>query len=312
MGHRPGTSTMNVLIIIALLAVRVAATGRGYGYGYRPMRYGYGDPYNRRPYYRDDVEDSSEDVEEDTRVYRFHINEESYGAYQYHAEDGQAAGFSIDLMNAICERAGKECYTIMDKAKHCWYYENEHEYPGMGLLAGWYAGCLGMFATVERENSFTFSKAFTQNTKVALYYQPGAGLMDPEHDHELANHTIGFVEGWTTDPVCLDHQADFHGNHMGEYTPVIYKAYRAMVKAVLNKEVDAVLAPRALDLDKKGLAHTEPCFECSTQGASLMARYGDDVLEWWDKAFEEMKDEGEYRRLCMSAERKHGGKIACV
>jgi len=138
--------------------------------------------------------------------------------------------------------------------------------------------------------------------------------MDKEHDHELANHTIGFVQGWPTSQTCLAHQASFLGNHIGEYTAVMFEDYKHLVEAVMNEKVDAVLAPKALDLSDKGLEHTEPYFYCSPQGASVMVRYGDELLNWWNQAFDELRESGEYHRLCQSAKRKHGshGEVHCV
>ena len=41
-------------------------------------------------------------------------------------------------------------------------------------------------------------------------------------------------------------------------------------------------------------------------GLSLMARYGDPVIEWWNQAFEEVMQSGEYQLLCDAAATRHG------
>jgi len=337
------------ILIALLVGVAVAAPGWSWGrrMGYRPDRWTEGRPERygpdrwgpdrwdrtervgtwdqRRPStWQEDEETTEMEWERDwkttrpgwtpawTKVYKFQISQETRGAYTYYDEDGSMQGFLIDLMHAVCDRAGKECYAVMDKADNCWYFEEGYGYPGKGLMAGWYTGCLGMFPTTERKNSFDFSKEFTENPKVAMYYNPDAKIFKPENNRDLGNRTIGFVETWAMDPTCLKYQTDFQGNQYGDYTPVWYKDYETMVKAVLTKKVDAVLAPKALDLDRKGLAYIEPFFTCSSQGASVMTRKGDDVLTWWDKAFDEMKEDGEYRRICTIAERKHGDEVHCL
>merc|ERR1712141_224359 len=243
----PDPDKMKAVLALAVLVAVVAVSAAR-----RPMRSYYRDEYEydywgrRRPmpYYDEHHEDSSEEdseeeveVEVDDHIYRFAISEDDLGPYMYHDEQGYAKGFEIDLMHAVCEHAHKKCYAILDKSTHCWYYEEGHEYPGMGLMAGWFDGCFGMFPTVERKNSFDFTHSFTENMKVSLYYKKEAGLME-EDDHELEGHKIGFVKGWPTSQICLDHTSGYHGNHIGEYTAVKYDDVRHMVDAVMNEEVD--------------------------------------------------------------------------
>jgi len=173
---------MKTALLVALfVAVAAAAPGRG-GYrrqSFRPSYYDdrdyYDYGYGRRPPVINvkpcPERDDDDHDDEHHRVYRFHVAEEDYGAYLYHDESGKAEGFAIDLMHAVCDHAGKECYYLLDKNTNCWYFEEGHEYPGIGLMAGWYDGCLGMLPTTERKNSFEFSDAFTQNMKAALYYK---------------------------------------------------------------------------------------------------------------------------------------------
>ena len=48
-------------------------------------------------------------------------------------------------------------------------------------------------------------------------------------------------------------------------------------------------------------------YVCHVAGAAMMVSHGSSVLSWWDKAFDEMKESGEFRSLCRKAERVHGG-----
>ena len=46
--------------------------------------------------------------------------------------NGHAAGFHIDLMRAVCQRAGKNCYFVVDTYHNCWNTRGGQELPGTG------------------------------------------------------------------------------------------------------------------------------------------------------------------------------------
>jgi hypothetical protein len=262
--------------------------------------------------HEDSHHESNEEHAEDDHVYRFQMVEDDYGPYIYHDDEGYAHGFEIDLMMEVCEHAHKKCYFTMDKATNCWYNEDGHEYPGVGLLAGWYDGCFGFFPTAERMNSFNFTKSFTENPWFSLYYKKEAGLME-EDDHHLDGHKIGFVRGWAGSQTCLDHLSGYSGNHIGEYTAVHFDDLKHMLQALEDGEVDAILAPKALGLEDKGMSHTDPYFHCSTDGTAIMTRYGAEVLGWWNQAYDEMVHNNQIHSLCKRASKRHGhrGEIHC-
>ena len=47
-------------------------------------------------------------------------------------EDGHAAGFLIDLLRQVCNKAHKTCYFIVDTSTNCWRTDGERELPGVG------------------------------------------------------------------------------------------------------------------------------------------------------------------------------------
>ena len=63
---------------------------------------------------------------------------------------------------------------------------------------------------------------------------------------------------------------------------------------------------------REGFDHTvnnsmPPCAIHHPSGTALMARYSRmDVIEWWNDAFDELRDTGAFRRLCEQAQRDHG------
>ena len=39
-----------------------------------------------------------------------------------------------------------------------------------------------------------------------------------------------------------------------------------------------------------------------------MTMYGSELLDWWNHAFQDMKDDGTFGRLCHSSATRHGKK----
>ena len=43
-----------------------------------------------------------------------------------------------------------------------------------------------------------------------------------------------------------------------------------------------------------------------------MAHYGSDVIDWWNKAFQEMKENGKYKKMCETSSLTHGEFFSIV
>lgn len=41
-------------------------------------------------------------------------------------------------------------------------------------------------------------------------------------------------------------------------------------------------------------------------GPSMMTHYGSYLVDWWNDAFQELRDNGHYERLCQRAQSAHG------
>ena len=289
------------------MVLLVAGIAAGAEAGARARRSYYDDydyyPRRRPAYPRPD----DRDEDEDDTIYRFMVAEDDYGAYVYHDEEGYAQGFEIDLLLEVCRRADKKCYFTMDKAEHCWYNEGGHEYPGVGLLAGWYAGCMGFFPTVERKNSFDFTRSFTKTPEVTVWYNKDA--------LNQTNYSIGFVKGWAATPACLDRQSDQEWfGRLGQYTQVYFETMKDMLAGLRSGEVDGILGPQILSrvLEEEGFSHVDPHFQCTTGGAAVMFRYGSDA-SWWNKVLDDMVEDGDFRDFCRRSARTHAdhGELFC-
>ncbi|KAK2185492.1 hypothetical protein NP493_234g02013 [Ridgeia piscesae] len=86
----------------------------------------------------------------------------------------------------------------------------------------------------------------------------------------------------------------------------MFDRYEDMVAALMKGKIDALLTTDALNKGKLRLQMIDPWFSCTTQGTSVMAHYGSDVIEWWNKAFRELRNNGKYKALCKEAAIAHG------
>ncbi|XP_071854196.1 uncharacterized protein [Apostichopus japonicus] len=74
---------------------------------------------------------------------------------------GQLRGFSIDLVNAVCQEADKYCEIIWDFYENCWDSgTGMAAHGGQGLLGRWYDGCTAWANTANRQNTFKFSDQY--------------------------------------------------------------------------------------------------------------------------------------------------------
>jgi len=253
----------------------------------------------------------SDDDDDDDRIWNFQIGD-NFGAYEFiDPADGALKGFHVDLLRAVCERAHKQCYFIFDNYEHCWQTQGGHEYPGIGLLDEYYDGCLGLYPTAERKNSFNFTLPYTTSLRAVLVFRKG----EVPADKNIASKTIGFVSGWAISKNCLARQTAFHGNRIGEYTALFYENHDRLVAALKSKEVDAVLsAEHLMATSKEAFETLAPKFGCTLGGLSVMTRYGSEVINWWNHAYEELHDSGDFRKLCVKAEDAYGsyGDINCL
>ncbi|KAI0226235.1 hypothetical protein LSAT2_023120 [Lamellibrachia satsuma] len=204
----------------------------------------------------------------------------------------------------VCRQARKRCRHILDIYTNCWKTTEGIETPGTALLAGWYDACVGLLPSPERLNSFNFTLPFTPNTRAALHYRRARIEGSAKN---LTGRKLGFIAGWAVGRQCLSRQLVY----TGEYEAAMFDRHEDMVAALMRGDIDALLTTEALNTGKLRLRAIAPWFSCTTQGPSVMAHYGSDVIDWWNKAFQELKDTGKYETLCERAAVDHGAP-SCV
>ncbi|XP_072016261.1 uncharacterized protein [Amphiura filiformis] len=176
---------------------------------------------------------------QDDKVWLFHVG--LWGnTEQYINAEGVAAGFDIDVLNAVCRIAGKNCKTVYDITTNCVYsVDKEDPRGGVGMMAGWYEGCIGWRNTTERRRYFDFSDDYVQPTMEVFVTLPGnPGGFDY---HDLTAKKIGFINGFSSNEQCV---AALYGDSIiGADIPpenvVQCAGVSGCIQALENNEIDA-------------------------------------------------------------------------
>eukprot|EP00057_Strongylocentrotus_purpuratus_P026584 XP_011681058.1 PREDICTED: uncharacterized protein LOC105446227 [Strongylocentrotus purpuratus] len=112
----------------------------------------------------------------------------------------QIKGYNADIIDAVCDKANKNCELVWDLYSNCWDSRSkERAHGGVGLMAKWYTACTGWSQTYERLLTFDFTRPFSQKGKVALYAQSGSS----QDYSDLSGLKVGFLEMWFSDEACL-------------------------------------------------------------------------------------------------------------
>lgn len=209
-------------------------------------------------------------------------SEGGYAPFNLVNDDGNLAGFDIDVGNAVCERAGLECVWV----------KNDWDSIIPNLVSGNYDAIMaGMSVIEERKTSISFTEA---------YFPPETSAYAALSEDADLDGTIAAQSG----TIQADHIAA-QGADLVEFSTMDEN-----VAAVRNGEVDAVFA------DKAALAPTVA--ESSDlvwvgeevaldEGIAIGLRKSDtELLTKLDTALEEMKADGSLNELI----KKHFGEDA--
>jgi len=73
-------------------------------------------------------------------------------------------------------------------------------------------------------------------------------------------------------------------------------------------------AEHVISSSKEAFEQLKPSFGCTQGGLSVMARYGSELITWWNRAYHHMIDTGDFRKLCVKAEDAYGshGSVNCL
>ncbi|XP_072047046.1 arginine-binding extracellular protein ArtP-like [Amphiura filiformis] len=220
---------------------------------------------------------------------------------------GQIKGFDVDIVNAVCKIAGKNCRFSADVYTRCWNSEiGETPRGGVGLYSGFYDACTGWFHTHVRDRTFQFSDPFStiQADEFGFFVKSGNPRNFAYRD--ISGKKIGFLDGFIADEFCVARQDNVQGVPIPPENVMYYSSHDQLLAGIQNEEVDGFDA--VVILMNTDMVEVIPGFiaQCSIAGQSMMMRVDSTLWKWWNPAFAELRASPEYKRICRDMLEQHG------
>ncbi|XP_030843608.1 uncharacterized protein LOC115924905 [Strongylocentrotus purpuratus] len=215
-------------------------------------------------------------------------------------------GFGPDIVDAVCSIANKNCQLVYDVYEHCWDNQaGERPRGGPGLMGGWYDGCTGWVQTLDRLLTYYFTVPYTNGRAVALFAKNDSTVTY----NDLTNLTVGFLDGWNSDEFCLARYKNIVGSTLSANQIFHYQSADLMIDAVLNGVIDVAFGELLSQFTSSLKLISPPDFDnnCQAGGASIMTRHTNrDLVNWWNDAFQRLRDRGRYNEICEAIPERHG------
>ncbi|XP_014662488.1 PREDICTED: arginine-binding periplasmic protein-like isoform X2 [Priapulus caudatus] len=226
-----------------------------------------------------------------------------YSPFEYVNDQGYTDGFNIDLISAVCAEAGMQCHTVYLEYPTCWNsIPGKHPVPGEALMGNWVDACTGWYVVQERLNSVAYSTSFMKNIKANFIVKKNDNSFNP---NDLRGKTIGFQDGWVNDEKCLLRQNNIANNDLAVAQIKHYTHSEEAYKALDNNEIAAFFHSLDALVDLTKYKWIGAQYSCMLKGMSMMIKKGSKLAQWWDPAFNNVKEKGVYRKICKEAETKH-------
>lgn len=216
---------------------------------------------------------------------------------------GEPKGFYVDVIDAVCKRANMDCRLVYDRYSNCWTSVDGEEYGGVGLFNYYYDACAAWYHTYNRAHTFQFTEAFGKNQ--------GSGFIVPTGNPsgfnwmDLTERKIGFVTGFASTPLCVAQNAEVViGASLSDDQIVYYDSLPGMVQGVIDGEVDAGFESLFPNTDVVDFIEAEVF--CSVDGIGLMHRKDNPINDWWNPAWQQVRDSEEYEMICNNLLEEHG------
>ncbi|XP_072018386.1 uncharacterized protein [Amphiura filiformis] len=217
----------------------------------------------------------------------------------------QHRGHFIDVINEVCQIAGKNCEIVHSNWRDCWF----DGFPQQALLGRWVDGCMGFSISADRVRSLKFSTSTVKATRPVLLTRRGnpSGV----NADNLNGIKIGILAGWWADAYCIFRVTgyDIRDNQVFAYNQD--DNLNTLVAGLDGGEVDAIFIsgglPRATDGSLELVREFEPCL---LGGDSMMMRKDSLLKNWWDPAFNKLVNSRAYREICNDIDdpAAHGSK----
>ncbi|XP_046576022.1 uncharacterized protein LOC124284026 [Haliotis rubra] len=222
--------------------------------------------------------------------------------YNFLDDMGQLTGFDVDLVTAVCAVAGRKCSMVLAEFTECTFTNRNINYPGRGLMAGWFDACPGYAITIDRESGFDFTSAYLSTVSTFTVAPQNPEGFDPQAD-DYSNFTLTHLTGAPTNAQCLNRLKK-------KFDRIIIAANLPDAKGLLlNNTAQALFSPRT---NITGLDTLPNIFSCDEGGAGVMVKKGSELPSWWNPAFQSLYLSGGYTSLCSNAQTKYNYKVRCL
>jgi len=233
---------------------------------------------------------------------------------------GTLRGFHVDIVDAVCAQANKDCRLVWDIYENCWDSQaGQSSRGGFGLMARWYDACTGWFNTYQRALTVQFSDEFRLGLSGIFYVRQGnPGGFDATNIR--SGQIIGFVDGWASDEHCLARSgATIQGVPLATSQVIHYPTREALKAAIIGGNVAAGFANTNVYAEDPTVQTVgDAVTTCVKGGGSMMSRMDSSINVWWNPAFAAIKDTAVYQRICDRAATNHGhmpgatGDLLCL
>ncbi|KAK7508257.1 hypothetical protein BaRGS_00000496 [Batillaria attramentaria] len=215
--------------------------------------------------------------------------------YSFIDEEGRLVGFDVDIITAVCAEAGKNCSMVLAEFTECSFTNREINYPGRGLMAGWFDACPGYAITVDRQSGFDFTDPYLVTVATFTVAPGNPSGFDPTAS-DYSDFTLAHLTGAPTNAACLRRLKKTFGKIL------IARDLPDAKQLLLNGTAQAVFSPRT---NIPGLDVLPARFHCDEGGAGVMVKKGSDLPSWWNPAFKTILSSGRYQNLCYQASQKY-------
>ncbi|XP_072019019.1 uncharacterized protein [Amphiura filiformis] len=251
------------------------------------------------------AQSGNDGVNDDDKIWVLSIGHGASNTEYIDEISGQIMGFNVDITNAVCRIAGKNCRWSADVYTRCWDSKiGESQRGGEGLYSGYYDACTGWFHTYVRSRTFQFSDPYTTTEEAAFIVKDSnPGNFDYQ---DISNKKIGFIDGFVFDEFCVARQ-DIQGVPIPPGNLLHYPGREELLAGIQSEEVDAGF-DALLNWLNVDMVDVIPDFraECAVAGRALMMREDSTLWQWWNPAFAKLRASADYKIICRDLLEQHG------
>ncbi|XP_070539770.1 lysine/arginine/ornithine-binding periplasmic protein-like [Ptychodera flava] len=262
----------------------------------------------------------------DDRTYSFLVDVVCNCSFYYQDEhDHKVKGFFVDLLDEVCREAGKKCVVQQQPYRQCYVSGTDEgvQPVGVGILSRQFDGCV-VSKTSGIANSMSFTDKFQDIKGQSRFFVPVGNPWNFNPD-DISGKTIGFINGWYSDPRCLL-ENKLKGTETLKREQMRFFDHGQLWSNLQNNVIDAafvLLMPEngVDDKDAGMLGGTETGLEpigdvinC-LDGLQVGARKDSDMVDWFNGALRKLKQSGKFAKLCRKAQIDHGARgpvIDCI